>query len=437
MKIDKQRLLVEYLVSSPATFAICSGILKPDYFDAEIRSSVKFIMDYYNKFNNTPDIDQIKAETGAVLKDRDIGDDRDKIKYCSTEIEKYCKERAVEKAILTSVDLIPDGDFGKIEQLIKDAVTISLQRDIGIDYFATVEERLDRMLKNPPVHPTGWTEIDEALYGGISRRELLLVAANSGVGKSVTLSNLGINFAEAGKHVLYISLELSQDIVAQRMDTMFTGIGRVDWMNHVQEIVTKISAKGKECGSFFLKFMPAGSTANDIRGYLKEYELVNDRVPDLLIVDYLDEMGSNANISSENIFEKDKACASELRQVGVDYDMYVATASQLNRSAVGATHHDHSQIAGGISKINITDVYWKIVQTDVQKINGEITFIFQKTRNSDGNGRHVELKWNPKTLRITDRDGIGEKEKLEFVPKKSGISETPTGNKLMDLLNSN
>ena len=98
--------------------------------------------------------------------------------------------------------------------------------------------------------------------------------------------------------------------------------------------------------------------------------------------------------------------------------------------------HDHSQIAGGISKINITDVYWKIVQTDVQKINGEMTFIFQKTRNSDGNGRHVELKWDPKTLRITDRDGIGKKQ-LEFVPKKSGIGETPTGNKLMDLLNSN
>lgn len=433
MDVNKQRLLIEYLINSPDTYAICAGIIKADYFDPEIKRSVNFINKYYDQYNTTPDVDQIKAETGLSFKERDVN--KDQIQYCSTEIETFCKQRAMESAVLNSVPLIEEQNYGKVEDLIKEAVMVSLKHDLGLDYFGTVEERLQRMLEHPPIQPTSWTEFDAAMYGGISRKELLLFAANSGGGKSITLSNLAFNFSRAALNVLYITLELSEEIVGQRFDTMFTGIGRVDWKNHVSEIVAVVNSKKAEFGRLDVKYMPAGTTANDIRAYLKEYELLHGFVPDLLVCDYLDEMGSNEGISSENVFEKDKACTSQLRQIGVDYDMFTATASQLNRSAVGATHNDHSQIAGGMSKINICDIFVIIKQTNLQMIEGEITFDFQKTRNSDGVGKVIRLKWNPKTLRITDRDGI-DGETLNFNPKSlSTINETPTGDKLMDLLN--
>ena len=435
MDVNKQRLMIEYLISSPDTYARCAGIIKTDYFDPEVKNSVAFITKYYEKYNTTPDLEQIKAETGLVFKKRDTEFDVDKLDYCANEIETFCKQRAMEKAILDSVPLIEEGKYGKINDLIEEALMVSLKKDLGVCYFDDVEERLTRMLENPPTHSTGWKEVDDALFGGISRKELLLVAANSGGGKSITLSNLGYNFSEMGKVVLYISLELDKDIVAQRYDTMFTGIGRKDWQKHTKEIITTVTSKKESHGRMDIVHLPAGTTAIGIRAYLKEYMLRFKITPDLLIVDYLDEMGSNEGISSENIFEKDKACASQLRQIGVDFEMFTATASQLNRSAVGATHHDHSQIAGGISKINIADVYWKIIQTDVQKLNGEITFIFQKSINSDGNGRVIELKWDGRRLRILDRDDIGD-ESLDFRPKKKSLlDETPTGNKLMELLN--
>jgi len=85
--------------------------------------------------------------------------------------------------------------------------------------------------------------------------------------------------------------------------------------------------------------------------------------------------------------------------------LFFANKMLTHNSAVGATEHNHSQIAGGISKINEADVYWSIIMTDAMRAQGEISFVFQKTRNSDGVGNTVHLKWDPKTLRILDQDG--------------------------------
>jgi replicative DNA helicase len=271
------------------------------------------------------------------------------------------------------------------------------------------------------VQPLGWTEGDDALFGGISRKEMLLVAANSGGGKSITLSNIAYNFSGDGLNVLYISLELSEPIVAQRFDTMLTGIGRKDWKGHFSEIVTRVEQAGTKNGIIDIIQMSSGTTANQIRAYLKEYYLHYNFYPDLLIVDYLDKMNPNEKVDLGNVSVKDKLCAEQLRDIFVDFNMYGATASQLNRSAVGATEHNHSQIAGGITKINETDVYFSIVMSDQMRAAGEIMFIFQKTRNSDGVGKIIHLKWNAKTLRI--ENGDGSKSSLSFVSSNTGAGD--------------
>jgi len=411
MNSKKQKLLLEYLLSSSDTFALCHGILQSDYFDPEFRNTVEFIFDYYEQFSSTPTPKQVEAETNLSLELYDILGN-DEIGYCSAEVEKFCKRRALEIATLSLPGLIEKGDYGEAEKVIKDAVTISLHRDLGLSYFENVKERLDRVNVSAVVHPTGWTELDDKLFGGISRKELTLVSANSGGGKSITLANMGLKFAEDGLHTLYISLELSEDRIASRSDTMITGINR-DWRDHIEEIATLVTAAGKGCGRYDVKQMAAGSSSNDIRSLLKEYHLQHGFYPDMLIVDYLDEMSPNEKVSADNVWEKDKRCSSQLRQILVDYNMYGATASQLNRNAVNAaaTEHDHSQIAGGISKINVADVYWSIVMTDAMREVGEITFIIQKTRNSDGVGSIINLKWDAIHLKILNPN------ELSFVKK--------------------
>lgn len=440
MDNKKQKLLIEYLMSSSDTFAICQSIVEPVYFDPELRSSVKFIKQYYDEYSTTPNPDQVQAESGIKLKIREIS--RDEIEYTTTEIEKFCRRRALEEAIITSAKLVGEDEdnFGDIEKMVRDAITISLHRNLGLRYFDTVEERMQRMLLENPVEPTGWKEIDDLLFGGISRKELLLVSANSGGGKSITLANLGFNFVNKGLNVLYISLELAEDIVAQRYDTMFTGVSRRDWKSHISEITTRVSSVRSKAGILDIVQMKSGTKANDIRSFLKEYHLHYGIDPDLLIVDYLDKMTPNEKIDLSDVWTKDKLVSEQVRDIGVDYNMFVATASQLNREAVKASHHDHSHIAGGISKINESDTYWSIVMTETMKAAGQIAFTLQKTRNSDGVGNTVYLKWDNKYLRILNQDDDDKGSGLVFKKKEStdGLLDTPSdgGNNLLDLMSS-
>lgn len=438
MDSKKQKLLIEFLISSSDTFALCQNIIDPNYFDPEFRNSVRFIKEYYEKYSTIPSGHQIEAESNQKFETYDIK--RDEIKYCCNEIEKFCKHSAMKKASLAMPGLIKDGKYTEAEEIVKEAVLVSLTRELGLRYFETVEERIERMLNEDPTFATGWTGVDIALFGGISRKELLLVSANTGGGKSITLANLAFNFINSGMNVLYISLELSEDIIAQRFDTMFTGISRRDWKEHSSEITRRITSAADDSAILDIVQMPTGTTPNKIRSYLKEYYLHYNMTPDLLVVDYLDKMVPNEHVSADNTFEKDKRNSEQLRQIAIDNNMFVATASQLNRTAVGATDHNHSQIAGGISKINEADVYWSIIMTPEMRAMGKVIFIFQKTRNSDGVGTQVHLKWDAKHLRIVD-DEDGDSGPLTF--KKKGQSEEiinnddeQTGDKLTGLLSS-
>lgn len=428
MNLEKQKLLLSYLISSPDTFAICQSILKHEYFDPELRSAVKLVQDYYSEYDTTPVPDIITAETGIDIPLNDIT--RDRIQYCVDEVEKFCKRKAIEKAVISAPEFIKKGDYGAIEKAVKEAILVSVHKNLGLRYFENPDERLQHMLCENPVLSTGWTQVDELLFGGLARKELLLVSANSGGGKSITLANLAVNYVENQHNVLYISLELSEEIVAQRFDSMFTGISRKDWRNHVSEIGTQVRQKGKKCGILDIVKMPSQTNADQIRGYLKEYYLIHGFYPDLLVLDYLDKMSPNEKVSADNVYQKDKMVSEQLRDIGVDFNMIIATASQLNRDAVKATSHDHSHIAGGMSKINECDVYWSIKLTEVMKAKGEISFTFQKTRNSDGVGKTILLKWDPKFLRILDLEDQCR------ATQEHPIAVSRENNTLIDLINS-
>lgn len=437
MDTEKQKLLIEYLISSPDTFAICQNIVKADYFNPEFRNAVRFIKKYYEEYSSTPSTDQIKAESKQAFVLKKVTPDQ--ITYTTKEIEKFCRRQALIAAVMASPKLIEEEKFEDFQDKIKEAILISLNTNIGTRYFDNPLDRLTVMLNDDPTESTGWTEIDELLFGGISRGEMILFSGNSGAGKSVTLTNLGLNMCRRGKNVLYISLELSEQVISQRIDTMITGIGRKEWRANVSEIASKVESFGKKTGIIDIKQMPTQTTPNGIRAYLKEYYLHYGMMPDLLIVDYLDKMSPNEHVSADNVFEKDKRCSEQLRQIGVDHHMFIATASQLNRSAVKATEHDHSHIAGGISKINETDVYISLKATEAMRAQNEILFIFEKTRNSDGVGKRVYLRWDQKTLVISDK--IAEKSGLNFAKKdkvkptsRVGLSEpSPSGDKFDEL----
>jgi len=400
MNLQKQRLILESLISSPDTFTLCRNIIKHDYFDIELAPTVQFIMEYYESFNGLPKPKIIEAETGIKLKKAKISSDQ--INYTVSEIELFCKRMAMQEAILTSANLIETNEWGSIEELMKEALMVSVHDDLGIAYFETVKERLERLKHGNEIIPTKWANFNEKLFGGPARKELVLFAAGSGGGKSVVLSNLGLDYADQGQNVLYISLELSQDIVAQRFDSMITGIGRKEWIDRIPEIVNGVkSFKNDSTGRLDVVYMKTETKCIEIRAYLKNYQMHFDCLPDIILVDYLDKLAPNNKVSG-NSFDIDKKISEQLRQIAVDCNSVIITASQLNRSAVDEVDQNHSHIAGGISKINEADVFVTLFMNDTMRQEGLMYMNFQKTRNSDGVGNSINMNFNHKTLKITD-----------------------------------
>ena len=406
MNSKKQKLLLEYLISSPDIFAICAGILKSQYFNPEYRNGVKFIMEYYNAHNSIPSTDQVEAETDVELNLRHITSDQ--FAYCCSEVESFCRQSAMRAAILAAPALLEKGEdnYAAIEASFKDALTISLRNDMGTNFFEDISESLKRITAPGSNISTLWKDVDQILFGGIQKKQLILFSAGSGGGKSITMQNLGLNLVCQGLHVLYLSLELSEDLLSERLATMVSGVGKQEIAANLDSVIAKVGdfARSYEnVGSFTLKQMPSGVNCNNIRAYLKEYELKYGYLPDAIIVDYLDLMTPMDRVSADNVFEKDKRVSEELRNIAVELNTVVITASQLNRSAVGAESINHSHIAGGISKVNTCDVYITIILSETLKAAGEVAFHYQKTRNSDGVGKTTYLKWDAASLRISNK----------------------------------
>lgn len=405
MELDKQRLLLSYMVSNQELYVKVSPILKSVYFDTRLKGAVKFIQKYFEDFKSPPNVDQIRVETSISL-DKTEKLTRKEMEYTEKELEKFCKERAMEEAIISSPALIAEGKYGDVEKMIKDALTVSISRDLGMSYFEDPESRLTLLSLVQNSVPTDWAKLDEYLGGGLNRKEMIIFAAPPGVGKSISMANIGKNLMKRGLNGIYFTFELSEPVTAKRFDSMFTGIGQSQILRNITETSIKIKKESDNYGKLFIKYFPPSvTTANHLRSYLKEFEIINGFIPDFIIVDYLDLMAPVQTVSAENTFLRDKYVSEELRSIAADYNIIMITASQLNRGAQLLENvEDLSQahMAGGISKVNTADNLIAIIQTAAMKARGEMMYKLLKTRSSNGVGNYFMMKFNPVSLVISD-----------------------------------
>ena len=399
-----QELYLKFLVTDPELFIRVSNIVQPDMFNRRFRETVGFLQDHANEYNSIPTIDQITAKTGVEL-ERIDGINENHIEWFLDNFEQFCRHKALEKAILESTDLLENQDYGTVENKIKEAVQVGLVKDLGLEYYENPKERLQYIKSQSGAVSTGWQGIDRKLYGGLNRGEITIFAGGSGAGKSLFLQNFGVNWSLAGLNVVYISLELSEPLISMRLDSMVSGYGAREIMKNMDDVDLKVRMKGKGAGKFRVKQMPSGINTNDIRAFIREYEINSDVKVDAVLVDYLDlMMPISAKISPENLYVKDKYVSEELRNLASERDILLVTASQLGRSAVEEIEFDHSHIAGGISKIQTADNVVGIFTSNAMRERGRYQIQFMKTRSSSGVGSKVDLKFNPDTLRIEDLD---------------------------------
>ena len=346
-------------------------------------------------------VEIVKAETGVELKP--FPDTEQHNEWFMQEFEGFSRRQELERAILKAADMLEKGEYDPVEKLIKDAVQISLTKDMGTDYFADPRSRLEKLKNNNGQISTGWTSIDKKLYGGFNRGELNIFCAASGGGKSLFLANLGCNWAMNGLNVLYLTFELAENLVAMRMDSMMTNVPTREVFRNLDDIELKVKMLGKQAGSVQIKYMPSGKNCNDIRAYLKEVQIQTGIKVDFVMVDYLDlVMPVSVKVNPNDQFIKDKYVSEELRNLAKELGVLLVTASQLNRSAVEEIEFDHSHIAGGISKINTADNVFGIFTSRSMRERGKYQIQCMKSRSSTGVGQKIDLEYNIETMRITD-----------------------------------
>ena len=400
--LNIQKLYLELMLADAETFVRCQAIFDHTLFDKKLQLTAEFINSYVEEFNDIPSYEIVNSATNSTLiKPENISVAN--FDWLLHEFETFIRHKGLERAIWKSSDLLEKGAYGEVEDLIKKAVQIGLQKDLGTDYFLSPKSRLMKIKDKNGQISTGWKNVDEKLFGGMNRGELNIFAGGSGAGKSLFLANLGVNWALMGLNVVYLTFELSEELVSMRIDSMISNIPTKDIFKNIDDVDLKVKMIGKKSGSMQVKYMPSGKTANDIRSYLKEYEIKNGKKVDVLLVDYLDLlMPQSKKISPADLFIKDKYVSEELRNLAVEKNCIFVTASQLNRSAVEEVEFDHSHISGGISKINTADNLFGIFTSRAMRERGKYQIQLMKTRSSSGVGQKIDLDFNIDTLRISD-----------------------------------
>jgi len=419
---DLQKLFLEIMITDAQSFVRVQNIFNAENFDRTIREAATFIAEHSARHTVLPTIDQIRAVTGVELRlvpDLDTGH----LDWFMAEFEQFTRRQELERAILKAADLIEKGEYDPVERLVKDAVQISLTKDMGTDYWENPSDRINRYFNSGGQVSTGWPQLDKILYGGFSRGELNIFAGGSGSGKSLVMMNIALSWLQMGLSGVYITLELSEELTSLRTDAMLTDQSTRDIRKDIDNTVLKVRMVAKKSGAYRVKYLPAQSTINDIRSFVKEYQIQTSHRVDFIMVDYLDLlMPVSAKVSPNDLFVKDKYVSEELRNLSKELGVLMITASQLNRSAVEEVEFDHSHISGGISKINTADNVFGIFTSRAMRERGKYQIQCMKSRSSTGVGMKIDLDYNIETMRITD-PGFSEDTESQYRSTASSVME--------------
>lgn len=409
-----------YLAKSDRAFLIqCVPLIKGSYFEFPQHQRIWSVLsDYYARYGTLPTdeaiLEQIREEKTQNELMSDYREEMvninsldetsiDNSQYYLDKVEEFAKEQALKEAILESVDFISKKQFSKVEDTIRGAISVSRHVDLGADYFDGISERWEKVKDNnlAPKYRTPFQAINSSLEGGLAGKELAMVVAPPGVGKSLFLANQAVQSCFDGHNVLYISLEMSEDRVAQRLDSIFTRIKQKELPNRVGDIESRISEIGGQVqlGRLRIKEFPTKrATPTQIRAFINQLQSHEDFHPDVIIIDYLELMASDSN-SPE--YQNQERQAQELRGLAIELNALVWTATQTNREGKKVKIITDAELADSYGKTRVCDLVFSVNQTEEEFDEGLARLFIIKSRN--GKARFlIPAKINYQTLVLSE-----------------------------------
>lgn len=397
-----QHTLLSYLVSNVDIWARVEPIIKPDYFDDQYRRVVQYLIDHSQEFRQVPSIPVLRMKTGVQLERQADATDERTTDWLLREIETFCRHRATEIEILRAARSIQeDTSRETLEQIFQNfklITEISLEKDLGIEVHRDAASVL-AMADIQITKPTLYTHMDRVTGGGFPCPGMVLVAGKSGRGKSVALTNFAVQYCQQGDFVVYISLELPENRIFERVASIMTDTDIWKIRGDRDRIVDDLGRR-LEIGDGLLrvkKMKMSGTTTANINAYLKELYLKEGIKPQVVIVDYLDLLYPRARIRDlSNIHIKDKYCTEETYALCEEWQMLIVTASQMVKKSADMDPFDDGSVGGGTPKISTVDYAILLERKDEELIMRII-----KGRYG-GENTQIPFHWNKNTLKISN-----------------------------------
>ena len=407
-------------------------VLELEFFDsAYLRAFVEIILEYRDKYNQHPHFATLHTEIkkgnknydGAVNKQlRDFlvriqSDDVNDKEYIKDQAIDFCKKQCLKKAILESANLVKKGNYDSITKIINEALSKGNDQNFGHDWFMDIDNRYVKKSRKPIT--TGWQRIDEITKGGIGAKELAVVIAPTGAGKSMVLVHLGAQALMLGKKVVHYTLELADTVVGIRYDSCLAKIDLRDIMDSKDLVKEKIQDVS---GKLIIKEYPTKSASTkSLKNHLEKLRKQNI-LPDVVIVDYADLLrpishGAEKRHDLEGIYE-------ELRGMATEFDCAFITASQTNRGGLNAEVITMESISEAFNKCFVADFIFSLSRTpqDKQANSGRI-FIAKNRNGPDGLVFPAAVDWSTVSIDVLERRGDEEPPQLTAKEQLSNLQK--------------
>ena len=379
--------------------------IRSDYFEQRTEKIIfEEIVEFITKYDSAITIEALNIETEnrSDLTETEIKEVRD-INNSLTEsvvdgqwlldtTEKWCRDRAIYLALMESIHIADGNDEKKnrdaIPSILSDALAVSFDNNIGHDYLNDYEERYDIYHRKEDLIPFDLEYFNKITKGGIPNKTLNIALAGTGVGKSLFMCHVAASILLQGKNVLYITLEMAEEKIAERIDANLLNVPIQDIVELPQMMFDKkVNAIAKKTqGTLIIKEYPTASAhSGHFKSLLQELALKKSFKPDIIFIDYLNICASsryrqNASVNSYSFI---KAIAEELRGLAVEANLPIVSATQTTRSGFASSDVDLTDTSESFGLPATADLMFALISTEELEGLNQIMVKQLKNRYND------------------------------------------------------
>ena len=403
--------------------------VQPDYFEGVYQQLFKEIAKYVAKYNKLPTQESFKIELDQSDKFNDeqyrhaveiipsiFDTEQIDDKWLVDTTEKWCQDRAVYNAIMQSITII-DGKHqtltkNALPDILSKALAVSFDTNIGHDYIENVGERYDFYHEQEERIPFDLEFFNKITKGGLPNKTLNIALAGTGVGKSLFMCHVGASALTQGKNVLYITMEMSEERIAERMDANLLDVP-IDQLEHLSKemLTNKVSTiAARTNGKLIIKEYPTGqANTSHFRALLNELKLKKNFIPDIIFIDYLNICASSRMKGmggAINSYSYIKAIAEEIRGLAVEFDVPIVSATQTTRAGYSSSDIGLEDTSESFGLPATADLMFALISNEELNALGQILVKQLKNRYNDPTQyKRFAIKVDRSKMRLEDADG--------------------------------